>query len=888
MSFLFRLDGIDLSPYVRVAPADSMDPYGSGWQQPAFSEAPFAEGHPLLNVDAGNREMLFPLYVKGVASGGGGSSYAATVLADSPLLHWRFGESVGTTAADASGNARTGAYTGSGVTYGVAGALSGDANTAVTFDGVNGEVSSTYNPFTGSLSFDGWDLRTASANRYDFFSATGANAPNLRCDAATTDITFYPDLNTPGSVVTWAGACPIGSYFHWALTWNNATKTAELFINGVSQGTHVSTNAFGAAPGNIRIGTIPSVGKAIGTHDEFAIYSGVLSSARILVHYQVGTGTTPSTTAKDNLHAIVAQINNAIANPASSPLRVEWKDSGASNSTFYDVTFARLEPAFNYRLSEHSYADLHLHVWCAPPYGHTATERIIATAAGTAPGLTASLIGVASPLTGDVAPQTRVTLTTSGEPVGPAGRGVIVSAPSASGYVPFISAASFVNVHPSAGVFGASGAPGSQALYRQPAYDSAPLAQVALGATMYAGRKRVYAAVLPAMFHVGLAVSARNQNNQTLGPTAVARRPEGWQLVDMGTIDVATTTPTSVVTLLTGANTQSYNDAQFQRPLPTGAPSGALGALAGVYVLPEAAQMGSVDRNAAPVARGFFGASGGATSGTFTDELGVNYVSFGGSLIAGASGAYALDTSGAIANAHPLGNMRARAIAHQWNPATSTAQDFGLRKDALNFFDVLAIGGSPTFTVLGRSFVNGAAVGYATMVIASIAAAPIVSGGSQGLVLDVVRRDSNLYINARWTRAVSIGWVPSAGMTATSVPVACVGFSDGAGGRTEGQPFFSTQGSCAFSYMQFDALNGTAQPSEAYRYTSVSADTSLRSPISGSGPNVALEGAQFGGMPAITPSTVGITAVDYQLDGGPMNDPMGVEVRVRERWTFAH
>jgi hypothetical protein len=54
------------------------------------------------------------------------------VLGLSPIAYWRLGEASGTSAADASGNGHTGTYVGS-PTLGVAGLLTGDADTAVTF-----------------------------------------------------------------------------------------------------------------------------------------------------------------------------------------------------------------------------------------------------------------------------------------------------------------------------------------------------------------------------------------------------------------------------------------------------------------------------------------------------------------------------------------------------------------------------------------------------------------------------------------------------------------------------------------------------------------------------------------------------------------------------------
>src|SRR3954447_24472726 len=83
----------------------------------------------------------------------GPSSYPEVVLADAPLLYWRLGEAAGVTAvADASGNGRTGTSN-SGVTQAVPGALVIDDG-AASFDGSDSEITSSYNPFSGSKTFE--------------------------------------------------------------------------------------------------------------------------------------------------------------------------------------------------------------------------------------------------------------------------------------------------------------------------------------------------------------------------------------------------------------------------------------------------------------------------------------------------------------------------------------------------------------------------------------------------------------------------------------------------------------------------------------------------------------------------------------------------------------
>src|SRR5262249_9490411 len=60
------------------------------------------------------------------------AAYRDTVLADSPILYWRLGESSGTTVGDSSGHGSTGTIVGS-PTLGAQGALFGDSSSAVSF-----------------------------------------------------------------------------------------------------------------------------------------------------------------------------------------------------------------------------------------------------------------------------------------------------------------------------------------------------------------------------------------------------------------------------------------------------------------------------------------------------------------------------------------------------------------------------------------------------------------------------------------------------------------------------------------------------------------------------------------------------------------------------------
>ena len=90
-------------------------------------------------------------------------SYSSEVLTDSPLLYWRFEETSGTSAADSSGNGKTGTYV-SSPTLGATGLISDGV--AV---GLNGSGQYVYGPAsetttsTTQFSAEAWFKTTSSS-----------------------------------------------------------------------------------------------------------------------------------------------------------------------------------------------------------------------------------------------------------------------------------------------------------------------------------------------------------------------------------------------------------------------------------------------------------------------------------------------------------------------------------------------------------------------------------------------------------------------------------------------------------------------------------------------------------------------------------------------------
>jgi hypothetical protein len=225
------------------------------------------------------------------------SAYSAAVLADSPVSYWRLDEPSGAIAADQQG-ANAGTYKGT-VTLGQTGALtqSGDLDASVSLDGATGYVSI---PDSAGLrlgtgqSVECWIKPTSGDLSAGFVAlvvkgnwATGAN----------TAFQFYLQSGALG-FATGAAAAAVGAsliagvWQHCVVTWDGATVT--YYLNGVP-----SSVSYSQAQGNstgwplaIGAGTtslVPALANLYaGPFDEVAVYSHVLSAARVAAHYQAG------------------------------------------------------------------------------------------------------------------------------------------------------------------------------------------------------------------------------------------------------------------------------------------------------------------------------------------------------------------------------------------------------------------------------------------------------------------------------------------------------------------------------------------------------------------------------------------------------------------------
>lgn len=215
--------------------------------------------------------------------------YEDAVINASPSLYWRLGDLPdSTTAADASGNNHTGTY-GSGVTLGEPGVLTGDPTTSALFHNTtNNAVTSSYAPFlAGSKrTFMGWGYLLAFSSANNLFSSSWDGSAEIQSWVGSTggmNLWWNGIVSGP----SWASAWPgINQWVHWAITYDDSTKVAELFVNGVSKGQQTSGNSYQVQPTvTFNAGISGSSGSWNGYLQEVAVFESILPTATIQAIY---------------------------------------------------------------------------------------------------------------------------------------------------------------------------------------------------------------------------------------------------------------------------------------------------------------------------------------------------------------------------------------------------------------------------------------------------------------------------------------------------------------------------------------------------------------------------------------------------------------------------
>ncbi|MDQ2939059.1 MAG: LamG domain-containing protein, partial [Actinomycetota bacterium] len=214
-----------------------------------------------------------------------GRAYRDAVLDRSPVSYWRLGESSGTTATDETG-VNNGTYQNS-PTLNQPGAIAGNQNTAVTFDGSTGYVNvpdSASLDLGDQLTIEAWVKRAANgANHRIVSKGTGAYALRLGSNNKLELLKEWSSVIV-GSTTTITDT----NWHHVAATKNGAT--AKLYIDGVDVTGTVTNATLVNTADNLAIGREQPSGTEDfnGTVDEVALYNSALSATQVKLHYDAG------------------------------------------------------------------------------------------------------------------------------------------------------------------------------------------------------------------------------------------------------------------------------------------------------------------------------------------------------------------------------------------------------------------------------------------------------------------------------------------------------------------------------------------------------------------------------------------------------------------------
>jgi hypothetical protein len=242
----------------------------------AGADAPDAQG-----VDASSRDGF---------GDGSANTYTDAVLTDGPIAYYRFDETSGTVAHDASGNGND-ANIGVGVTWGQQGAIAGDSNTAIhVADGSAGVDVGPRFDFTGTspFSIEGWVNVEIVDATYRFLFAKDYRAAGIRNSIGilvqSKGLAFERYVDSSGISVS--APPPANKWTYIAATYDGTSLT--LFVDGARVQAASDARSQVSKPVSGFIGTNPAGAAAaalVGGIDEVAFYDKALSEDRIFAHF---------------------------------------------------------------------------------------------------------------------------------------------------------------------------------------------------------------------------------------------------------------------------------------------------------------------------------------------------------------------------------------------------------------------------------------------------------------------------------------------------------------------------------------------------------------------------------------------------------------------------
>jgi hypothetical protein len=313
----------------------------------------------VLRLTAGDSQLSTNVELTVVVNANG-------ILNNGLQAHWRFDETSGTTAADASGNSRNGT-----LANGAAFVAGGRFGYAAQFDGVDDVVRFT-SPAAPQVSFSAWVNTTGDGDSTTprIFATPGYNV-RIRRDAngghsvaLEAERTTSPEWRTP------LGSHTDNTWHHIVVTYDSVTAaTPAMYIDGEPQTVTTRTEGAGtqaSSAGAASIGNSSALDRSLlGRVDEVRMYNRVLTAGEaLLLSMGPATNTAPAANAGldrsgSGVIALAATVtDDGQPNPPGAVSNYWVKFSGPGTVTFSNQNAAATAATFSdsgtYVLSLHS------------------------------------------------------------------------------------------------------------------------------------------------------------------------------------------------------------------------------------------------------------------------------------------------------------------------------------------------------------------------------------------------------------------------------------------------------------------------------------------------------------------------------------------------------
>jgi hypothetical protein len=218
------------------------------------------------------------------------TAYTTAVFEDAPIGYFRLGEATGETADNQVPGGPDGMYTGI-VQLGLAGALSGDGDTAVGLDRATSgyvDVGDNYDfPDDASFTLEAW-VKPPSPTDGDYHEILSKwheppGRAGIELFYLDGEVRFAREVDDSMLDIASAAGLEAGVYTHIVATYDGAMM--RLYFNGIQRAAQPSSLLLADIDIPFQIGMGGNAGFT-GTIDEVAIYDHALTDGRIKAHYQ--------------------------------------------------------------------------------------------------------------------------------------------------------------------------------------------------------------------------------------------------------------------------------------------------------------------------------------------------------------------------------------------------------------------------------------------------------------------------------------------------------------------------------------------------------------------------------------------------------------------------